>query len=146
MRPGRRPSGFSERIAEACVRRDERALRRVRSALTSSKENGLEGREALVEVVRHALAAIRGENGLAPQSSAVEAQSLAARMLLEIAGGVAGSNADLADRLDTDQSQLSRAGRRLRDLGLATRSRSGRVNGWVLTREGQREAVRLRSC
>ena len=54
--------------------------------------------------------------------------SLPARMLLEIADGVQGANADLSDRLDTDQSQVSRAGRRLRQLGLATRVRAGRLN------------------
>jgi DNA-binding MarR family transcriptional regulator len=56
-----------------------------------------------------------------------------------------GGNADLADRLDTDQSQVSRAGRKLRELGLATRVRTGRLNGWTITTAGEREASRLRS-
>jgi Mn-dependent DtxR family transcriptional regulator len=66
-------------------------------------------------------------------------------MLLEIAGGVRGGNADLADRLDTDQWQVSRAGRRLRELGLATRERAGRLTGWTLTKVGVRAVTLLRT-
>lgn len=66
--------------------------------------------------------------------------------VIEIAESVRGAaNADLAERLDTDQWQDSRAGRRLRDLGLASRSRAGRLNAWVLTSAGGRAADRLRS-
>lgn len=54
-----------------------------------------------------------------------------------------GANADLADRLDTDQWQVSRAGRRLRALGPATRLGSGRLNIWQLTGAGQRLAATL---
>lgn len=61
--------------------------------------------------------------GLAAQGAVFESGSLPARMLLEIARGVPGANADLADRLDIDQWQVSRAGRRLRQLGLAIGTR-----------------------
>ncbi len=70
--------------------------------------------EGLLWVVNAARDAIGGGRGLAQQSAPLEPGSIAARMLLEIARGVRGANADLADRLDTDQWQVSRAGRRLR--------------------------------
>ena len=101
--------------------------------------------EGLLGIVDAVVDAVEGDWGLALQSAAVEPGSLAARMLQEIAGGVAGANADLADRLDTDQWQVSRAGRRLRELGLATRVRAGRLNGWTLTSAGQRELSHLRA-
>lgn len=96
--------------------------------------------EAVLAVVE----AVQGESGLAAQTSPFEPGSLVERLLLEVAGGVHGANADLADRLGTDQWQLSRAGRRLRDLGLAERKRAGRLNVWTLTPAGRREASRIR--
>lgn len=86
-----------------------------------------------------------GHHGLARQGSHLEAGSLPARMLGEIARGARVGNADLAELLDTDAWQLSRAGRRLRDAGLATRTRSGRINVWDLTDDGREEVNRLRA-
>lgn len=83
--------------------------------------------------------------GLAPQTATIEPGSLPERLLLEIDSGVCGANADLAERLGTDQWQLSRAGRRLRDLGLAERTRTGRLNLWRLTSAGDQEARRRSS-
>ena len=74
-----------------------------------------------------------------------EPGSLAARLLLEIASGVHGTNADLAERLATDETQICRAGRRIRELGLADRSREGRLNRWSISREGERVVSVLRS-
>lgn len=51
---------------------------------------------------------------------------------------------DLDFHFDTDPWQLSRAGRRLRDLGLADRVRAGRLNTWSLTDAGEQEARQLR--
>jgi len=87
----------------------------------------------------------RANLGLAPQTATIEPGSLAERLLLEIDNGVHGANADLAERLGTDQWQLSRAGRRLRDLGLAERTRTGRLNLWRLTSAGDQEARRRSS-
>ncbi len=101
--------------------------------------------EGLLGVVDATRDVASGGRGLAQCTSPLEPGSLAARLLLEIVAGVRGGNADLAERLGTDHWQVSRAGRRLRDLGLATRSREGRVNGWTLTQEGSRQARRLRS-
>lgn len=135
------------RVAEAVAAANAAVLRTLRSdlrrAATSATDRSYDRGlyEALLAVVD---AARRSERGLAPQSSPLEPGSLAARMLLEMAAGVLGANADLADRLDTDQWQVSRAGRKLRELGLATRVREGRLNGWTLSASGRREADRLR--
>lgn len=139
-----------ERVAAAATSSDTAALRKVRAevARRAKRANGTYERglyDGLLAVIDSARGALGGGVGLAPQSAPLEPGSLAARMLIEIAEGVQGANADLAERLDTDQWQVSRAGRRLRDLGLATRSRAGRLNAWVLTSAGRRAADRLRS-
>ena len=100
--------------------------------------------DGLLKIVEAAASVAAPSRGLAPQAAAFEPGSLPARMLLEIGAGVRGANADLADRLGTDQYQVSRAGRRLRELGLAERTRAGRLNGWSLTILGGREVARLR--
>lgn len=78
--------------------------------------------------------------GLARQSRRLEPESLAARVLARIADGDVYSNEDLVEMLGSDPWQVSRAGRRLRDLGLATRERQGRVNVWSVTPAGLAEA------
>ena len=82
--------------------------------------------------------------GLAAPASDLEPESLPARLLAEIGRGARVGNADLAVLLGTDDWQLSRAGRRLRELGLVTRARLGRVNVWDLTDAGRQVAERLR--
>lgn len=100
----------------------------------------LDGVLAVVTAVSQATTGV----GLAMQTALIEPGSLPERLLLQIDSGVQGANADLAERLGTDQWQVSRAGRRLRDLGLAERTRTGRLNSWTLTSAGQREVVRRR--
>lgn len=73
-----------------------------------------------------------------------ESGALPARLLLEIEAGVRGANTDLAERLGTDKTQLSRAGRRLRQLQLVEREREGRINRWKITPEGAALVSRLR--
>lgn len=73
-----------------------------------------------------------------------EPGSLPARLLLEIEAGVRGANTDLAERLGTDKTQLSRAGRRLRQLRLAECEREGRINRWDITPAGAALVSRLR--
>lgn len=100
--------------------------------------------EALRQVCDAAGSSLGGQ-GLARQGGHLEAGSLPARMLGEIARGARVGNADLGELLGTDVWQLSRAGRRLRDAGLATRTRSGRINVWALTAAGREEVDRLRA-
>lgn len=104
----------------------------------SYERSGLEGALAVVGALWQRVTAV----GLAAQTAPIEPGSLPERLLLEIDRGVRGANADLAERLGTDQWQVSRAGRRLRDLGLAERTRAGRLNSWTLTSAGEREARR----
>jgi hypothetical protein len=142
---------YARRVAAAVTTSDLGALRRLRSELARATKHAAGARErgaydGLLAVLDSVRDLRSGRGGLGPQSAPLEPGSLAARMLLEIAGGVRGANADLAGRLDTDQWQVSRAGRRLRELGLATRVRAGRLNGWTLTKSGEREAAVLRAA
>ncbi len=121
------------------------ALEHRLTALAADLTDDADGRSAvsaLAEVCQAALSQLR-QRGLADQGGQLEAESLAARMLGEIGRGARVGNADLAQLLETDPWQLSRAGRRLRDAGLATRTRSGRINVWDLTSEGRAELNRL---
>ena len=148
---GRSWANDARRVADAAGTGDRATLRRLRAELARSSKGTSDARErgvydGLLGVVDAASDLLVDGGGLAAQTTPIEPGSLAARLLLEIAAGVRGANSDLADRLDTDQWQVSRAGRRLRDLGLATRVRSGRLNGWSLTDAGQHEAARLRGA
>jgi DNA-binding MarR family transcriptional regulator len=48
------------------------------------------------------------------------------------------SNSELRKRLELDETEVSRTGRRLREAGLATRRRFGTVNSWTLSPAGER--------
>jgi DNA-binding transcriptional ArsR family regulator len=96
--------------------------------------------DALLAVLEHTL----DTRGALPSDLPFERGSLAARLLLEIAAGIHGANTDLAERLGTDKTQLSRAGRRLRQLHLAEYRRDGRLNRWTVTPAGTAVASRLR--
>lgn len=96
--------------------------------------------DALLAVLEHA----RKTTGPLPSDLPLERGSLAARLLLEIEAGVHGANTDLAERLGTDKTQLSRAGRRLRQLRLADCQRDGRLNRWRITPAGELVVDQLR--
>jgi hypothetical protein len=100
---------------------------------------------ALVDVCR-ATRELDELRGLAAPAHGLVPESLPARLLAEIVRGARIGNGDLAELLGTDQWQLSRAGRRLRELGLVTRSRIGRVNAWDVTEAGRQEVKRLRNA
>lgn len=144
------PADDVRRVAAAANSPDVAAIRRLRAELARAVKHTADPHkrgiyDGLLGVLDAVHERVEDDRGLAPQSAPLEAGSLAARMLLEIAGGVRGANADLADRLDSDPWQVSRAGRRLRELGFATRVREGRLNGWTLTKPGESEASRLRA-
>ncbi len=123
------------------------ALEHRLTGIAAELADDAEGRSAisaLAEVCRAARAQ-RRQRGLADQGGQLEAESIAARMLGEIGRGARVGNTDLAQLLETDPWQLSRAGRRLREAGLATRTRSGRINIWDLTSDGRAELNRLRA-
>ena len=66
----------------------------------------------------------------------VGAETTHGRMLTEIAARPGIGNNDLAGRLSTDKTQISRAGRKLLDSGLVAVSRSGPGNHWRVTGKG----------
>lgn len=123
---------------QASVRGEIRAL--VEESAPDSYDRGVA--EALLLVLTHGLGTDEEEPQRGPP---FEPGSLPSRLLLEVAAGVHGANADLAERLGTDDSQVSRAGRRLRQLGLAVRTREGRLNRWSITPDGQALVDSMRS-
>ena len=137
----------SHAVAAALRARSSRCLARIESQLASLAES--EPAEwtgaltALADVCR-ATRELDEFRGLAAPAADLEPESLPARLLAEIGRGARVGNADLAVLLGTDDWQLSRAGRRLRELGLVTRARLGRVNVWDLTDAGRQVAERLR--
>ncbi len=127
--------------AEARKLRGELTRRAKRVGGGSYERGAIDSLVAVLEAVSSL-----SESGRLPAPSVpFEPGSLPERLLLAIADGVQGANNDLADRLGTDVWQVSRAGRRLRELGLADRLRVGRLNTWTLTPAGERESIRVRA-
>jgi len=141
--------GASDAIAEALRNRSVVGLARIEARLVdvagSQPEPWSRALASLADVCR-ATRELDEFRGLAAPTQGLEPESLPVRLLIEIYRGARVGNADLAELLDTDVWQLSRAGRRLRDLGLVTRGRLGRVNLWDLTDAGRTEAERLRTA
>lgn len=137
----------AQAIATALRARSSRGLARTEDQLLGLADSGSREWEraltALADVCR-ATRELDEFRGLAAPAPDLEPESLPARMLTEIGRGARVGNADLAVILGTDDWQLSRAGRRLRELGLVTRARLGRVNVWDLTDDGRQAMDRLR--
>jgi hypothetical protein len=76
--------------------------------------------------------------GLVPLAilAELEPDSVAHQMLVYVAENNSCSNSDLADELEVDKSQISRAGARLHAAGLARARRAGRRNLWEITPRG----------
>lgn len=66
------------------------------------------------------------------------AERLAGRMLADLARHPQTTTRELADRLETSASSISRVGRRLIQDGRVTRASVGRESRWTLARPGQR--------
>jgi AcrR family transcriptional regulator len=73
-----------------------------------------------------------------PSSTPVAHGTQAHRFLAALAGSPHASSSDLRERLDTDETQVSRTGRRLLESGLVTRRKIGRQVFWELTPRGRR--------
>lgn len=88
---------------------------------------------------------------LGPRTTSMEAArtcwrpgSLAARVLAYVADTPGVSSAELADRFaPVDETQISRAGRRLSDAALVTKNARGRSNQWIATAAGHAVAAAL---
>lgn len=129
-------------LLAAAVRRGARDAVDATIARARESSGGARGameRAAWTGLERVAMACADALGGLAAQSGRLEPESLAARVLARIADGDVYSNEDLVEMLGSDPWQISRAGRRLRELGLATRERHGRVNVWAATPAGRAE-------
>ena len=76
--------------------------------------------------------------------SSLEPGQLAARFLTTVEQWPGISNNRLVAILGTDETQISRAGRRLIDDRLVDKDRAGRLNMWRITPEGKNVAASLR--
>lgn len=136
----------SHAIATALRTRSSTGLARIEGQLRDRAESEpaewARALMALADVCR-ATRELDEFRGLAVPAADLEPDSLPTRLLFEIARGARVGNGDLAVLLDTDDWQVSRAGRRLRELGLVTRARLGRVNVWDLTEAGRQAVERL---
>ena len=68
----------------------------------------------------------------------IEPDTLAWRFLSALSDTSPLGSGELRERLDTDETQVSRTGRRLREAGLAERRKVGRSVSWELTPVGRR--------
>ncbi len=97
--------------------------------------------EAVLELVRGALRRLAAEDATA----AVTPGSVAHLMLRELAASDGLTNRALASALLVDETQISRAGRKLEDVALAWKRRLGRTNLWELTPRGRQAVTTLGS-
>lgn len=95
--------------------------------------------EAVLELVRGTLRRLAADDATA----AVSPGSVAHRILLELRDSAGLANRALAEALGVDETQISRAGRRLEALALAQKRRMGRVNWWELTPRGRQALSQL---
>lgn len=134
-----------DRVLDAWVERDKDWLLSVERELQDllvlesgepeghHAERALGRAEALLEVVRGAIRRLAAQDAAA----AVTPNSLSHRMLLVLTEQPGLTNRALAETLGVDETQVSRSGRRIEELGLAWKRRIGRVNLWELTPRGQ---------
>lgn len=115
-------------LVAAVTGADEQALRLVAKRLSVSDD----GYAVLGELAEQALAQL---HSLAPAQQ-IEAGSHAHRFLTLIAGSSGLSNGELVDQLATDETEVSRTGRKLLEGGYAVRQKVGRRNAWSITARG----------
>jgi len=73
----------------------------------------------------------------------IEPASVSARFVATVGRHPGVCNSRIEEMLGIDETQVSRAGRRLVELGLAVKRRVGRQNAWVLTPAGRAVAEQL---
>lgn len=145
-----RPSAGSVRAlaaltADAILERDPTAINVLREALRRVQGRwGLRVEVGTSEDVAVSVAGILRVVEAAAQrltmpwlTSEFTPGSHAHRVLQEIARDRGVSNTELAEQLRLDETEVSRAGRRLREAGLVTRRRFGTINSWEVTSKGR---------
>src|SRR4051794_12438507 len=129
-------------LVDAVLDADERALRDALAALRSLRARALEFEDerllgwldATISVTHWALERGTPEAGLAVVAGGTQAWSF----LEALDGDGPIGSARLRELLETDETQVSRTGRRLLEAGLASRMRAGRNVYWELTPRGRR--------
>jgi AcrR family transcriptional regulator len=124
-------------LVDALLAGDEQSLTAALEALRSARagradaDEGAGRIDALIGVAHSGLERI-------PSRQAVSRGTQAHDFLSALAGAPQLGSTDLRRLLETDESQVSRTGRRLLELGLVTRRKIGRQVFWQLTPRGRR--------
>jgi AcrR family transcriptional regulator len=120
-------------IVDATLAGDREALGEALAGLRAAPAG--DGADALAAAAQWALERLPGGGA----GTSVAAGTHAHRFLGALAGGPLGG-AEVREALGTDETQVSRLGRRLLDAGLVTRGKAGRSVRWELSPRG-REAL-----
>jgi AcrR family transcriptional regulator/DNA-binding transcriptional ArsR family regulator len=133
--------GVAAGLVDALLAADTDALTSALDALRSTRKRllGQDGQmlgsvTTLAAVVQWGIERTGSEPG-----SAAPAGTQAGRFLEALAGGAQIGSSELRAQLGTDDTQVSRTGRRLLGDGLVTRRKAGRQVFWALTPRGARE-------
>lgn len=124
-------------LVDALLERDRETLAAALEALRGARARESGDRES-VGWLDAAIAFAHWALERVPSQAAVAQGTQAHDFLSALAGSPRLASAELRRRLDIDETQVSRAGRRLLELGLVTRRKAGRHVFWQLTPRGQR--------
>jgi AcrR family transcriptional regulator/DNA-binding MarR family transcriptional regulator len=133
--PGRRDA-VALGLVDAVLERDGDTLASVLDALRDARARATD--EELTGWLDAAIAFSHWGLERAPSQAAVAQGTQAHRFLSALEGTPQLGSAQLRDTLATDETQVSRTGRRLLDSGLVTRRKVGREVFWRLTPRGRR--------
>ena len=134
--PGRRDA-VALGLVDAVLERDTATLAAVLDALRDARGRA-EGDPELTGWADAAIAFAHWGLERSPSVTPVAQGTQAHRFLSALAGSARTGSAELRDLLDTDETQVSRTGRRLLETGLVMRRKVGRQVFWELTPRGRR--------
>jgi AcrR family transcriptional regulator len=124
-------------LVDALLERDDETLAAALDALRDARA-GADGDQGLIGGLDTAIAFAHWGLERVPSQTAVAQGTRAHDFLSVLAGSPPLGSAELRRRLEIDETQVSRTGRRLLERGLVTRRKVGRQVFWQLTPRGQR--------
>jgi AcrR family transcriptional regulator/predicted MarR family transcription regulator len=133
----RRRDAVALGLVDAVLERDSATLTAVLDALRAAHTRA-DGDADLSGWLDAAIAFAHWGLERSPSPTPVAQGTQAHAFLAALAGSPRSGSADLRDLLDTDETQISRTGRRLLEMGLVMRRKVGRQVFWELTPRGRR--------
>jgi AcrR family transcriptional regulator len=133
----RRRDAVALGLVDAVLERDSATLTAVLEALRDALGRA-DGDEALTGWLDASIAFAHWGLERSPSTAPVAEGTQAHEFLSALAGAPRIGSAELRELLETDETQVSRAGRRLLEAGLVTRRKIGRQVYWEMTPRGQR--------